>query len=134
MLKNLKFKKLDILFVLFFITLSILLIVRSSYRFTGDRSAEKKLIIVSGTNSSSIRLSFEDNEYDFNKSFTDNNGADRSLYSDDDLYMIVKDGEVNMISSSCRDQICVKTQTAKNCGDQIICLPNKFMVMIDCSE
>ncbi len=134
MFKNLKFKKLDIFFVLFFATLSILLIVRSSYRFNDNGTGEKKLVIVSGTNSSKIRLSFENNEYDFNKSFIDYDGADRSLYSDDDLYMTVKNGEVNVISSSCQDQICVKTQTAKKCGDQIICLPNKFMVMIDCGE
>ena len=134
MLKNLKFKKLDIFFVLFFVTLSILLIFRSSYRFTGSGAGEKKLVIVRGAFSSKIRLSFEDNEYDFNKSFIDYNGADRTLYSDEDIYMTVKDGEVSVISSSCRDQICVKTDTAKNCGDQIICLPNKFMVMIDCSE
>ena len=134
MLKNLKFKKLDIFFVIFFITLSILLIVRSSYHFTGSGRGEKQLLIVRGTISSKIRLSFDDNEYDFNKSFVDYNGADRSLYSDDDIYMIVKDGEVNVLSSSCRDQICVRTETAKNCGDQIICLPNRFMVMIDCSE
>ena len=134
MLKKLKFKKLDIIFVLFFVTLSVLLIFRSSYRFTGNGAGEKKLVIVSGVNSSKIRLSLEDNEYDFNKSFIDYNGADRTLYSDDDIYMTVKNGEASVISSSCRDQICVKTETATNCGDQIICLPNKFMVMIDCSE
>ena len=134
MFKNLKFKKLDIFFVIFFVTLSILLMVRSSYYFSGSVTGEKKLVIVSGSSSSKIRLSFEDNEYDFNKSFVDYNGTDRTLYSDDDLYMTVKNGEVDVISSSCRDQICVKTQTAKNCGDQIICLPNKFMAMIDCSE
>lgn len=134
MFKNLKFKKLDIFFVLFFVTLSILLIVRSSYRFTDSGAGEKKLVIVQGAFSSKIRLSFEDNEYDFNKPFYDYNGGHRTLYSDDNLYMTVKDGEVNMISSSCRDQICVKTQTAKECGDQIICLPNRFMVMIDCGK
>lgn len=134
MFKNLKLKKLDIFFVLFFVTLSILLIVRSSYRFMGNGTGEKKLILVHGAFSSKIRLSFEDNEYDFNKPFYDYSGGGRTLHSEDDLYMTVKDGEVNVISSSCRDQICVKTQTAKNCGDQIICLPNYFMVMIDCGE
>jgi len=121
----LKIKKLDILFICLFLFISIMIII---YPFSG--LAEKKLLIVS--ENQKIRLSFDDRSYDFNQLFIDY--YENQQFIDKDIKLLVKDSSVEILSSSCRDKICINTSNVIDCGDRIVCLPNKFMVTIDCSS
>lgn len=42
----------------------------------------------------------------------------------------IKDGRVSMIESDCRNQICVNSGAISEVGQQIVCLPNKIIVVI----
>ncbi len=42
----------------------------------------------------------------------------------------IKNGEVDMVYSSCKNQICVKHKKISNENESIICLPNKVIVEI----
>lgn len=45
--------------------------------------------------------------------------------------VIIKDGEVYMNNSTCKNQICVKSKKISKKGESIICLPNKVTVEIE---
>lgn len=42
----------------------------------------------------------------------------------------VEDGGVRMISSTCRDKICVGTGRVSTAGRSIVCLPNRVVVRV----
>ncbi len=47
-----------------------------------------------------------------------------------DVSFEVKDGEIFVTDSPCRDKICVKSGGIKNVGETIICLPERVSVRI----
>ena len=42
----------------------------------------------------------------------------------------IKDGEVDVINASCKNQICVRHKKINKKGESIVCLPNKVIVEI----
>lgn len=42
--------------------------------------------------------------------------------------VVIKNGEVFMEESNCKNQICVKHKKIKRSGESIICLPNKVII------
>ncbi len=42
--------------------------------------------------------------------------------------VVIKNGEVFMQESNCKNQICVKHKKIKRSGESIICLPNKVII------
>lgn len=46
-------------------------------------------------------------------------------------HVVIKDGRVNVESSSCRNQVCVDTGWIDKAGESIICLPNRVVVSIE---
>ncbi len=42
----------------------------------------------------------------------------------------IKNGEVKMLDSDCRDKICVKQGNIKHINETIICLPHKLSIQI----
>ncbi|MGP1570240.1 MAG: NusG domain II-containing protein [Eubacteriales bacterium] len=42
----------------------------------------------------------------------------------------IKDGQVKMISASCKNQLCVKSRPISRTAQNIVCLPNHVMLRI----
>ncbi|RIE06308.1 NusG domain II-containing protein [Candidatus Cryosericum terrychapinii] len=40
-------------------------------------------------------------------------------------------GSIRVVESTCPDQICVHTVPARSPGDQIICVPNRMVIIIE---
>ncbi len=55
---------------------------------------------------------------------------DEGYFEVNGVYVVVKNMEASVVSSTCPDQICTDTKAAKNVGDSIICVPNKVSVKI----
>ena len=49
-------------------------------------------------------------------------------------HITIKDGQVSMSYSTCRNQVCVNTGTISHTKDAIVCLPNRVVVEIISSE
>ncbi len=43
----------------------------------------------------------------------------------------IKNGRVDMIYGSCKNQICVKHKKISKKGEQIVCLPNEIVITIE---
>ena len=43
----------------------------------------------------------------------------------------IHDGEVEMASASCKNQVCVNHAAIRTSGTSIVCLPNRIMVTIE---
>lgn len=49
-------------------------------------------------------------------------------------HITIKDGQVSMSYSTCRNQVCVNTGAISQSKDAIVCLPNRVVVEIISSE
>ena len=49
-------------------------------------------------------------------------------------HITIKDGQVSMSYSTCRNQVCVNTGAISHTKDAIVCLPNRVVVEIISSE
>ena len=49
-------------------------------------------------------------------------------------HITIKDGQVSMSYSTCRNQVCVNTGAISQAKDAIVCLPNRVVVEIISSE
>ena len=49
-------------------------------------------------------------------------------------HITIKDGQVSMSYSTCRNQVCVNTGAISQTKDAIVCLPNRVVVEIISSE
>ena len=49
-------------------------------------------------------------------------------------HITIKDGQVSMSYSTCRNQVCVNTGAISQTKDVIVCLPNRVVVEIISSE
>ncbi len=49
-------------------------------------------------------------------------------------HITIKDGQVSMSYSTCRNQVCVNTGAISRTKDAIVCLPNRVVVEIISSE
>lgn len=108
-----RFKFIDIIFVLAALAVSVLFIIRPE----GERP--KKLLLMHGDRN--IALPYTDGIIDLKK------------YTGKDMELEVKGGKARMVKSTCPDKICINGGWADSCGHIIICMPNSVAVMIDCT-
>lgn len=45
-------------------------------------------------------------------------------------YLVIEDGQADMIEADCPDQICVNHKSISKNGETIVCLPNKVIVEV----
>ncbi|MCI6013339.1 MAG: NusG domain II-containing protein [Firmicutes bacterium] len=107
-------KKADIL--LFFIILAFGLAV-SWWSLTENSAGEKAVVTVDGRLYGTYPLS-EDQTVEI----IQENGHHNDI--------TIKDGQVSMTFSDCRNQICVASGAISQTKDTIVCLPNKVVVEI----
>ena len=74
------------------------------------------VISVAGRVSAEINLNAEDKTF--------------SLDSIENITFERKDNRIRIISSDCPDKICKKTGFISDCGETIVCMPNKIIVEI----
>lgn len=110
-------KKADIL--LFFIIL-ILGIAVSWWSLGGTDTADRVVITVSGQVYGTYSL-WEDQEIEVKQNGHQN-------------HITIKNGQVSMTFSSCKNQVCVDTGVISTAREAIVCLPNKVMVEIESSK
>ncbi len=64
-------------------------------------------------------------------------GEDREIDVTEDghtNHITIKDGQVSMSYSTCRNQVCVNTGAISQTKDAIVCLPNRVVVEIISSD
>ena len=64
-------------------------------------------------------------------------GEDREIDVTEDghtNHITIKDGQVSMSYSTCRNQVCVNTGAISQTKDAIVCLPNRVVVEIISSQ
>ena len=86
------------------------------------------LSLSSGTGGDKVKISLNGKVYG-----TDPLHEDRVIeVSEDGLtnHIPIKDGQVSMSYSTCRNQVCVNTGAISETKDAIVCLPNRVVVEI----
>ena len=107
-------KKADI--ILFFLILAFGLAV-SWWSLAGNAAGEKAVVTVDGKLYGTYPLS-----QDQTIQVVQKNGHHNDI--------TIKDGQVSMTFSDCRNQICVASGAISQTKDTIVCLPNKVVVEI----
>ncbi len=118
------FHKIDIVFILFFLILSIILI------FKPYSNSSKKLLLV--VEKESFYIPYKDGTYNLFKKVKDVFGNEHNVYKNMEFEII--DGKIRVKYSDCANKICVNTSWIENCGDSIICAPNRVAFIIDCQK
>ena len=109
-------KKEIILLAIVVVILAAVLIVMN---IIGGNSASRKLVItVDGAEYRTIALTKQTNMH-FTIETPDG-------YNE----VVITDGVVDVVSSDCRNQVCVDTKPAENVFDKIVCLPHKVILEI----
>ncbi len=107
-------KKADI--ILFFLILAFGLAV-SWWSLAGNAAGEKAVVTVDGKLYGTYPLS-----QDQTIQVVQKNGHHNDI--------TIKDGQVSMTFSDCRNQICVESGAISQTKDTIVCLPNKVVIEI----
>ena len=107
-------KKADI--ILFFLILAFGLAV-SWWSLAGNSAGEKAVVTVDGKLYGTYPLS-----QDQTIQVVQENGHHNDI--------TIKDGQVSMTFSDCRNQICVESGSISQTKDTIVCLPNKVVIEI----
>ncbi|MGN1413174.1 MAG: NusG domain II-containing protein [Anaerovoracaceae bacterium] len=107
-------KKADIL--LFFLILAFGLVV-SWWSLAGNAAGEKVTVTVDGRLYGTYPLS-----QDQTIQVVQENGHHNDI--------TIKDGQVSMTFSDCRNQICVESGAISQTKDTIVCLPNKVVIEV----
>ena len=55
---------------------------------------------------------------------------EQKIKINDTNYLIIKDGQADMIKANCPDKICVEQKSISKKKESIICLPNKVIVEV----
>lgn len=118
------FRKIDVIIIMFFLILSIVLIFRP-YNY----SAKKLLLVVENE---SFYIPYKDGYFNLFNKVKDVFGNEHSVYKS--MEFEITEGRVRALHSDCANQICVNTSWIENCGDSIICAPNRVAVIIDCQK
>lgn len=118
------FHKIDVLIIAVFLALSIFLIFKP-YGYSS-----KKLLLISDNDN--IYIPYKDGSFNLFSRVKDVFGNEHSIYKS--IEYEIKDGKVKVIHSDCANQICVNTPAISNCGESIICAPNRVAFIIDCSD
>lgn len=114
-----KLKKADILVIVLIVIASFLIYFFTNKLLKDDESLAKNVVItVDGKIYKEIQLTKDtDEKIDINTNYGKNE-------------VVIKNGEVHMHESNCKDKICIKMGKISIPGDSIICLPNRLMVKI----
>lgn len=92
--------------------------------------------VFSFSNDSSYEVHIRDESGEVTVKSLDEEG-EYTVYSKDkkdyNIYKI-KDGEVDVIESNCKDHLCVKMNKISKDGEMIVCLPHKFYISIHSIE
>lgn len=118
------FRKLDVIIIIFFLILSIVLIFKP-YNYSS-----KKLLLV--VENESFYIPYKDGYFNLFNKVKDVFGNEHSVYKS--MEFEITDGKIRALHSDCANQICVNTSWIENCGDSIICAPNRVAVIIDCQR
>ena len=118
------FRKIDVIIILFFIILSIVFIFKP-YSY----SAKKLMLVVENE---SFYIPYKDGYFNLFGKVKYVFGNEHSVYKG--MEFEIAGGRVKALHSDCANQICVNTSWIENCGDTIICAPNRVAVIIDCSD
>lgn len=118
------FRKIDVIIIVFFLILSIILIFKP-YGYSA-----KKLMLVVGNES--FYIPYKDGKINLSGNIRDVFGNKHSIYKN--MEFEIAGGRIRALHSDCANQICVRTSWIENCGDSIICAPNRVAVIIDCKE
>lgn len=118
------FRKLDVIIIIFFLILSIVFIFKP-YNY----SAKKLLLVVENE---SFYIPYKDGYFNLFNKVKDVFGNEHSVYKS--MEFEITDGKIRALHSDCANQICVNTSWIENCGDSIICAPNRVAVIIDCQR
>ena len=102
--------------ILFFLTLAFGLAV-SWWSLAGNSAGEKAVVTVDGKLSGTYPLSQDQTIQVVQKTGHHND-------------ITIKDGQVSMTFSDCRNQICVESGAISQTKDTIVCLPNKVVIEI----
>lgn len=115
-----KLKKGDkyIIFILL-VFLSIFTIVSIINKDSSD--SREALIEVDGQVVKKIKLSLDMKKEEFHFNFDENRS----------FHVVAEKGKIIMESSTCPNQICVKTGEISKIGESIICLPYKTVIYIE---
>ena len=118
------FRKIDVIIIVFFIMLSIVLIIKPY-----SNSAKKIMLVVENE---SFYIPYKDGYFNLFGKVKDVFGNDHSVYKSMEFEIV--EGRIRALHSDCANQICVNTSWIENCGDSIICAPNRVAVIIDCKR
>ncbi|MDE7315372.1 MAG: NusG domain II-containing protein [Mucispirillum sp.] len=118
------FRKIDVIIIIFFLILSIFLIFKP-YNY----SAKKIMLVVENEN---FYIPYKDGYFNLFGKVKDIFGSEHSIYKN--MEFEIAGGRIRALHSDCANQICVNTSWIENCGDSIICAPNRVAVIIDCSD
>lgn len=55
---------------------------------------------------------------------------DQGIQIYDTNYLVIKDGQADMVEADCPDQICVEHKAVSKNKESIVCLPNKVIVEV----
>ncbi len=102
---------------------SLILLFLGIYLFTD---------IFSFSNDSSYEVHIRDESGKVTVKSLDEEGEYKVYSEDKKAYNVykIKDGEVDVIDSNCRDHLCVKMNKISKDGEMIVCLPHKFYISI----
>ncbi len=117
-------KIIDVIIIAGLIFCAIFLIFRPS-----DNNEKKLLLIVE---KEEMFIPFVDGKYSLEKNVHDIYGKNHPIYKH--MEYIIDNGSINVISSDCANHICVNTAPIKNCGEAIICAPNRVAFIIQCDN
>lgn len=105
-------------FVIVFIIVSLLFGIFINYVLR--RTQEKQLVILS------------DGEIFMKVPISDHTNLGPILVTSREgfLYVVVNEGKVKVIESTCKDKLCIKQGEISKVGESIVCLPNRISISI----
>lgn len=106
-------KKNDIVLIIMILVIAVLCLLL--HRIVGEKSADYITVKVNGKIEGVYSLA-DDREIELN------HGSN---------ILKIKNGEADMVSADCPDQLCVKQKAISKNKESIICLPNKIIVEVD---
>ncbi len=118
------FKLIDVIIILIFLSFSIFII----FKPYGD-SGKKLLLVVE---KDEFYIPFVDGTYSLHGKVRDIYGKEHAVFKH--MEYVIEKGSIRVIQSDCANKICVNTPAAKNCGEAVICAPNKTAFIINCKD
>jgi hypothetical protein len=74
------------------------------------------------------------NDKEYTLDFNQNKIIDLHKHYGKKIEIEINNQRARIISSDCKDKICVKFGYISKCGDSAICVPNKVAIYVSCKE